>query len=228
MRLVKNLNLTTYPLILTAFLLICAALPARATDISTHSFAGCAFPDTGQASCYGPLVGPAAAACPYSGLEGQDADYVVGAAQHRYTVYNPVGISSVTVDNLTGLMWITNPKTDAGFSGLNDWASALSSCTVTMNAFNSGAGYAGYTDWRLPNVRELTSMRNFTASSPNAQVNSTAFPGTPTSSSPYWTSTTYVPNTTYAWYVNFMDAESTGMAGSPKTAIFYVRCVRGP
>ena len=44
-----------------------------------------------------------------------------------YTVYNPVGISSVTVDNRTGLMWITNPD-DAGIGGTYDRQGAIAAC----------------------------------------------------------------------------------------------------
>jgi len=161
-------------------------------------------PDTGQTASY-------------TATFGEDHDYQSAAVQPSYTVLNPVGISSVTVDNRTGLMWVTNPRTDAGFAGTQTWESALTSCTVTLN----GMAYAGYTDWRLPNVRELMSIVHYGAT-PAPRINTTAFPGT--ASGYYWTSTTCVSNTTNAWYVDF----SLGNVNyNSKSSNNYVRCVRG-
>ena len=182
------------------------SVTAHAADVSTYSFAGCAFPDTNQSVSY-------------TATSGEDHDYASSVSTMSFTVYNPVGISSVTVDNRTGLMWVTNPKTDAGFAGAQTWESALTSCTVTLN----GMAYAGYTDWRLPNVRELMSIVDYGAAAA-PRINTTAFPGTV--SNYYWTSTTYVPNTTVAWGVYF---NSGIVNGSSKTYGSYVRCVRaGP
>ena len=49
-------------------------------------------------------------------------------------------------DNLTGLMWTKN----ANLSGAQTWTNAVDHCN-DMDAY-------GYTDWRLPNVRELQSL----------------------------------------------------------------------
>jgi len=69
-------------------------------------------------------------------------------------------------------MWVTNPRTDAGFKGAQLWESALTSCAVTLN----GLVYAGYSDWRLPTVRELLSIVDYGA--PAAPyIDSSAFPG---------------------------------------------------
>lgn len=162
-------------------------------------------PDTGQSTSY-------------TATFGEDHDYQPAAVQPSYTVLNPIGISSVTVDNITGLMWVTNPMTDAGFKGTQTWESALTSCTVTLN----GMVYGGYTDWRLPNLRELMIIVDYGAAAA-PRINTTAFPGTV--SGQYWTSTTYVPTTTNAWNVNF----NTGVVGNTaKTTKYSVRCVRGP
>ena len=83
--------------------------------------------------------------------------------------------------------------------------------------------YAGYTDWRLPNVRELMSIVDYGAAAA-PRINTTAFPGAV--SDYYWTSTTYVPTTTNAWYVYF---NSGSVYYNLKTTSSYVRCVRaGP
>ena len=185
-----------------------------AADVSTYSFnsgMNCngvwRLPDTGQTNSYTTTF-------------GEDHNYQPAAVQPSFTIYNPVGISSVTVDNRTGLMWITNPKTDAGFAGQQTWESALTSCTVTMNG---GFGYANYTDWRLPNVRELMSIVDYGAADA-PRINTTAFPGT--LSNYYWTSTTYVPDTAGAWSVSFNTGNVVDVF---KTVSAYVRCVRaGP
>ena len=54
-------------------------------------------------------------------------------------------------DKATGLMWM---KEDSGF-GLY-WANALE--------YAENAEYAGYTDWRLPNAKELQSIVDYTRS----------------------------------------------------------------
>lgn len=195
---------------LTAGLVICAAGFVVAADISTHSFnsglncyGAYRLPDTGQNISYTATV-------------GEDHDYSPAAVQQRYTIYNPVGVSSVTADNVTGLMWVTDPMTDAGFKGVQTWESALTSCTVTLN----GMAYAGYSDWRLPNAKELQSIVDYGRQIPS--INTTYFLNT--QSNNYWSSTTSKPSTTGAWTVFFFDGT---MLNFNKTFTYCVRCVRG-
>jgi len=112
-------------------------------------------------------------------------------------------------------MWITNP-TDAALGGgtYYTWLDAITAC--------EGLTYAGFTDWRLPNVRELMSIVDYGAAV-EPRINTTAFPATDLGA--HWTSTTYVPSTSYAWIVEF----SLGTANaSNKINGFYLQlCVRG-
>ncbi|HCC48763.1 MAG TPA: hypothetical protein DEQ38_11700 [Elusimicrobia bacterium] len=202
-------------------LLALAALPVCAADINTFSFSSgmnCngvwKLPDTGQALCYN---ASGQSACPVSGFPGQDAQYTPAAVQMSYTVLNPVGISSVTVDNVTGLMWVTNPQTDAGFKDMQTWESALTSCTVTLN----GMAYGGYTDWRLPNVSELMSIMDYGKAS-EPYINAAAFPGAV--SYYYWASTSWGLDPFNALFVPFGPG---GVGYNDKTNSVYVRCVRG-
>lgn len=160
-----------------------------------------------------------AGACPgggtVTGPAGQDGDYSPTPSEPRYTVYNPVEISSVTADNRTGLMWVTRPATDAGFNGPQTWENAITSCTATLN----GLAYAGYPDWRLPNARELISIVDYGTYGPS--IDATAFPGTRNNN--YWTSTTKT-STTYAWVVSFGSGQ---IANTLKSASNYTWCVRG-
>lgn len=176
---------------------------AYAVDVSTHCFANCGFPDTGLK-------------VHYSTTSGDDSDYRSSATQPRYTIYNLVGVSSVTVDNRTGLMWITDPAMDAGFkrSGMTTWEVAISSC----EALN----YAGYSDWRLPNVRELVSIVDYGASAAPL-LNAAAFPNSDNTGF-WWSSTTYTPNSAKAWAVT---AEGYVWGETKTNDWCWVRCVRG-
>ena len=215
------LILNSYSLILAAFLLACAAGFAEAG--STHAFGRAAgncggvwkLPDTGQTICYdgaGGEIGCAALA--------QDGTYSPSAIQPSYTIQS-VGTSSVTVDNVTGLMWKTNTEELGGVfvtSGTYAWENAITVCTVKMN---SSSGYANYTDWRLPNVKELVSIVDYSRYNPS--INMAYFPNTKISY--YWSSTTIGSNSR-AWFVYFSNGY---MVDYDKTDEEYVRCVRaGP
>lgn len=181
------------------------ALPglSAAADVSTHSFSGCAFPDTGQTTRY-------------STAFGDDSDYQPSGAQLSFTVHNGAdwggtATSSVTVDNRTGLMWIYSTS-NAGISANYYWTDALAAC--------EGLSYAGFSDWRLPNVKELFSIVKEQGSAP--YIDQSAFPGTV--SDYYWTSNTYARDTTRAHGVTF----NIGLIGSTsKVFSFPIRCVRG-
>ena len=204
-----NRLLATKDILLSLTLLTCLAGVAGAAGGAVHSFSGCGFPDTGQTLCYDNQATPAPGACPH-GNPGQDGDRSVSADQPSYTIYNPVAGSSVTVDNRTGLMWASTGSNNGNTAV---WTDALLSC--------ENSTFAGYSDWRLPNVRELASIVDYGAA--NAPfINTTAFPGT--QSNGYWTSTTYMPTTTKAWDV-FFDFGNVSIGN--KTTNNYVRCVRG-
>jgi len=199
-----------------SLIILLSVFPAmvRAANISTHSFAGCAFPDTGQSVSYTTTF-------------GEDHDYAYSGSTMSFTIYNGVAwggtaTSSVTVDNRTGLMWVTNPD-DAcagcagGYvsSGTYIWENALKKC--------ENLAYAGFFDWRLPNVRELMSIMDYTACD-SPRINTTYFPNT--DNNYYWTSTTYAPDTAYAWFVDFNAYDNNG---DDKLTDYYIRCVRaGP
>jgi hypothetical protein len=143
---------------------------------------------------------------------GEDHDYQSSLSQPDYTIYNPVGVSSVTVDNRTGLMWVTNPI-DAGIGGTYTWANAITAC--------EGLTYAAYTDWRLPNIKELVSIVEYSRQNPS--VNTTYFMNMQPNY--YRSSTTIMQDTTVAWLVYFVNGGLNG--GFSKTNPYYVRCVRG-
>jgi hypothetical protein len=89
------------------------------------------------------------------------------------------------------------------------------------NSTPSG-GFAGKTNWRVPTKDELVSILDYTATTP-AKINGSFFPNTVASN--YWSSTTYAPNTSNAWFVNFAYGYVSYYS---KTSNYYVRCVSGP
>ena len=125
-----------------------------------------------------------------------------------YTVYNPVGISSVTVDNRSGLMWLTNPD-DAGIGGAYDRETAVKAC-VDLN-------YAGYSDWRLPKPGELTGIVNVNGPYPG---NNGYFLN---AKKRYWTSAHPALSAAYAWGLQFAVGS---MYNIGSTGLNYVRCAR--
>ncbi len=110
-------------------------------------------------------------------------------------------------DNDTGLMW---QKEDDNTKRV--WNDAITYCdNLTL---------AGNTDWRLPSKKELISIVNYGKFNPS--INTTYFPNT--DSSPYWSSTIYADDTSYAWSVHLYGG---GVYGYGKSGDGYVRCVRG-
>ena len=122
-----------------------------------------------------------------------------------YTEYSDNGDGTVT-DKFTDLMW-----QQAGSSSNLTWEQSLAYC--------ENLNLGGYTDWRLPTIKELRSLVDFSRYSPS--INTTFFPNTQTF---YCSSTTYTKDTYNAWGVYFND----GYDGyGSKVNGGYVRAVRG-
>jgi len=77
----------------------------------------------------------------------------------------------------------------------------------------------GFTDWRLPTLKELETLVD---ESLNPPIDPSYFPGTSTQD--YWTSTLAVPASSY-YTMDFSDG-TTGEAVGAGTATNYRRCVR--
>ena len=135
------------------------------------------------------------------------------------------GTADVTViHDKTGLMWKrcsegqtwdSSSNTCAGTATTMTWDNALK----TANTANTAA-FAGFTDWRLPSIKELESILELCGSLP--PINLTAFPGTPVVAN-YWSSSSYFPDVTRAWLVIFGNGDNFG---APKTDSGFARLVR--
>ena len=113
--------------------------------------------------------------------------------------YTDNGNSTVT-DNDTGLMWkqclegLTGVGCTTGVGTGHSWQAALA-LTTTVNS----AGFAGYHDWRVPNLTELESLvaRNCF----NPAINSRFFPND--LASVVWSSSPVANPSNSAWGINF-------------------------
>jgi len=115
------------------------------------------------------------------------------------------GDGTVT-DGNTGLMW----QQEEG--GSMDWEGAITYC--------KDLSLAGYTDWRLPNIKELESITEDSVYNPAIDTN--YFPDA--YASDYWSSTTRASFSSVARIVGF---DYGYVYYSSKSSSDYVRCVRG-
>lgn len=116
-------------------------------------------------------------------------------AQVRY-VFSSDG-SEVT-DTNTGLVW---QRCSAG----QVWNSSSAGCAGTASTYTHQAALSqakAQGGWRLPNVKELSSLVNRGTYYP--AIDRTVFPGTPPSGW-YWSSSPNANGGPTAWVVNFLD-----------------------
>lgn len=137
----------------------------------------------------------------------------------QFTV-SPAGTAT---DAQTGLIWkrcsegqAWSGSTCTGTTTSYDWPGA----GQHVAALNAAGGFAGQTDWRLPNVDELKSIIETRCTNPS--INATIFPATPASY--FWTGSANATSTGYAADVYF-DSGGTGIAD--KSRAMSVRLVRG-
>ncbi len=122
---------------------------------------------------------------------------------------------STLTDKSTELIWM---KATADINGdekidNNDtatWKEALSYC--------ENLNFAGYTDWRLPSIRELRSIVRYNLY--DSAIDTSVFECEPFD---YWSSTTDAVSSDYAWYIYFKNGNAFWYSKSYR---IYVRCVR--
>ena len=116
-------------------------------------------------------------------------------------------------DTTTGLMW---QQQDDGIT--KTWENAIKYC--------ESLSLAGYDDWRLPNIKELSSIVDTSTYNPAADI--TYFPMDMTTTTNRWWSSTYNPGDAhyqYVYSVDFYDGEWQPL--SEPNYLNHSRCVRG-
>ncbi len=133
---------------------------------------------TGQTLCYdasGNVITPPQEGEP---LYGQDANYLMGAA----LTFNDNGDGTV-IDLNTGLMWQQTPPVE----GMT-WAEAKAYC--------ENLEFGGYSDWRMPTLKELFSISNFSEGWPYIDTDYFHLSsGQITKDEQYWADNKYVGET---------------------------------
>ena len=130
--------------------------------------------------------------------------------------YDINGDGTVT-DTATGLMWMQcslgqDPDDNcSGSASEYNWQEALEAAEVST--------FATYTDWRLPNIKELSSLAARDRYDP--VINSTAFPNTP--SDWYWSASPHAGDINKAWRVIFQNGY---VNANKRYRNYHVRLVR--
>ncbi len=201
-------------------------------------------PDTNQSTCYDATD---EITCPAEGqaFYGQDSQY-----DGNQPWFNISGDGLTVYDGVTGLTWQQSPDTDGdgaieyedkmSFSDAQDRPAAL-------NAMN----YGGFSDWRLPSIKEMYSLIDFSGVDPSGWTGGTAglvpfidtdyfgfeygdeSSGERIIDSQYWSSNEYVGTTMggdhTVFGVNLADGRIKGygttLFGNDKLS--FVQCVRG-
>lgn len=172
--------------------------------------------DAGQVNCY-----PACASDP-----GQDADYSTGVPGSFRSNIKFSGYTNdpVTIDQQSGLIWKYcaegTSDTSCGSSMSFTQYSASGSCN-DLNTRNGGSGYAGISDWRLPNLEELMTLSTFKTPT-SVHIDLTEFPG---GSGGFWAASSYAMNTAEAWGYDFSDGMNS--TSDKYWGSAFARCVSG-
>ncbi len=186
-------------------------------------------PDTGQTKCYDDSK---EIPCPNPGqpFYGQDANYTLNSPS--YTKLDESGnalsdsatLWSMVRDNVTGLIWEvkTSNNRAQNYSDPHDadnnytWydpdpgtnqgnAGTEGNNTDTkdfIDALNN-AKFGGFEDWRLPTIKELSCLVDYSIPEPGPTIDIAYFPNTVDSN--YWSSTTSAENPGSAWEIDFRD-----------------------
>ncbi|MBW2623427.1 MAG: DUF1566 domain-containing protein [Deltaproteobacteria bacterium] len=198
-------------------------------------------PDTGQTKCYDDLGNEIACPNPLERFHGQDANYTINPPTYTKLDAQGNGLidsssSWVMVrDNVTGLIWEvktndgsihdalntytwynSDPQTNAGEAGTPGEGTDTEDFIQALN----DSYFGGFSDWRIPTLKELTAVVNYQQYNPS--ISAVYFPNTKTSN--YWSATTYADNVNYAYYVMFNFGSDSFYS---KSSSYHVRAVRG-
>jgi len=156
----------------------------------------------------------------YSYSDGDDAYYQAGWWKGRKIADNKtrfiaktINGDDVVIDRATGLMWAA----DGAAAGCNNGGTLnLTDAIVYANALD----FAGFTDWRLPNINELFSIVKHLSTNPSIYTDFFSN----TVNNHYWSSGGAGPGGTYGKTGLFTLGE---VVRAFREEVHYLRCVRG-
>ena len=132
-----------------------------------------------------------------------DSDYIINT-------------DGTVIDKKTNLMW---KQCSQGLTG-NDCQGNPSTFTWVESLLEAeNHGFAGFNDWRVPNIKELRSIVELSCKEPS--INENIFPNT----RPwyYWTSSPYSRDSNHTWRITF---NSGGDFLFGRDGLYFVRLVR--
>ncbi len=211
---------------------------------SMNSFSG-PVPDTGQTTC-----GDADGNVIDCQGTGQDGEFSINPHSYTKLGYGGQELDDTATDwlmvrdNVTGFTWErkgksdgtedftnpndpdntytwydSNPTTNGGDPGTPGDGTDTEDFIGAMNSLN-GVGYGGYDNWRLPTIKELSSLRDLDRYNP--AINTVYFQNV--MSSYCWSSSSGSNLSSHAWCVGFNDGSRVGYYN--KGANYHVRAVR--
>jgi hypothetical protein len=247
---------------MSSLALLLGAVEASGTSpaCGTGTFPPTAFPATGQTQSY-----------PAFTVNGRIAVQDDGAVRAGNAL-RYVGTGLTIIDTNLGLEWEVLGQPDAsnlsGIGSIHDYrttywwscpnVAGVPACAAYMSIWDkvvlmNDENYAGHSDWRVPNIKELQSIVDYSAANPAVDSifnngshtgvcnpNSTGCSFTDstndilsTGEPRYWSSTTVSPGTNnasgsdnYAWYVSF-GAGAVRPDDQKDQNTYHVRLVRG-
>lgn len=117
--------------------------------------------------------------------------------------------TNTILDTSTFIMWQDDNNVS---SNTQNWEQAILYCeNLTL---------AGYEDWKLPNINELSTILDLTTFNPAIISDFNSYLS---NSTLYWSSTTYKYDTRNSWIIYFLTGE---IITSSKSSNNYVRCMR--
>ena len=171
--------------------------------------------DTGQQICYDP-TGTTSDEIPCA-MTGQDGELQRGVdwPAPRFTD----NLDGTVADNLTGLIWLQDANCASFFAPI-DFEDALAEANGLSQGFCGLIDGSAAGDWRLPNIKELLSLVDYSQSSPALP---SGHPFVSVQSSFYWSSSSYVPNPSNAWAVAMANGVGTDVSKSNNVFVWPVR-----